>query len=320
VRFLAWYLFNYWRRLSDRTTKGIRFDYILPPGINCGDANAVFVHAVFHRLAELQEAASSAGLRALHRRMYYRLVCHLERRIYSRANVTLAAVSRRTATQLARYFGRTDVKVIPYGVDQTTFNPGVLARLRDTSRDRWNFAPHEVVLLLVGNDWRNKGLPALLNAASLCLDLPLRMLVVGQDDATPFIFAAQRLNVLDRIKWAAPTADVLQFYAAADVLVSPSLEDSFNLPCLEAMACGLPVIVSPEAGISEWVTQGEDAVLLNDPRDATELAQAIRRLASDPERARWMGQNAVRTASKLTWDRHAEAVYNLLNRGKDYRS
>ena len=319
-KFAGWYLFNYWRRLWDRMVERARFDFVFPPGINCPDASAVFVHAVFHRLAELQRAALPTGLRGMHRRLYYALICTLERRTYTRKNVALAAVSRRTAEQLARYFGRSDVTVIPYGMNTDIFHPGAMVCLRGSARERWQMAPHEVCLLLVGNDWRNKGLPALLEAASHCRDLPLRLLVVGQDDPAPSIAHARELGVLERVSWSAPSRDVLSFYAAADVLVSASLEDSFNLPCLEAMACGLPVIVSPEAGISEWVTPGHDAILLKDPRDAQELAEAIRSLVNDPERARQMGQNAVVTASKLTWDRHAEAVYEWLSQVKQKRA
>ena len=82
------------------------------------------------------------------------------------------------------------------------------------------------------------------------------------------------------------------------------------------MASGLPVIVSPEAGISEWITPGEDAIQLKDPKDPRELAYAIRGMLAHPERTRQLGDQAVRTAATLTWDRHAEAVFQLLSRLK----
>jgi UDP-glucose:(heptosyl)LPS alpha-1,3-glucosyltransferase len=316
LQFACWYLFNYWRRLWDRYAGGAQLDVVFSPGINCPDANVILVHAVFHRLKELQQNSTWGGLRGLHRRLYYGLLCFLERRLYPSKKVTLAAVSRHTAAQLAQYFGRSDVTVIPDGVDARQFQPTARLAQREAARKRWGFSTDEKVLLLVGNDWRNKGLPALLEAMSQCRDLALRVLVVGHDDPAPFVSHARELGVLERMTMAPPLPDVLPFYAAADVLLSPSLEDSFNLPCLEAMACGLPVIVSPEAGVSEWVTPGKDAVLLKDPKDATELAEAIRSLVSDPERAARMGENAVRTASTLTWDRHAEAVFQLLSQIK----
>jgi glycosyltransferase involved in cell wall biosynthesis len=314
--FISWYLLNRWRRAWDRYVHRIAFDFVFPPGINCSDADVVFVHAVFHRLAELQRLSPQRGLRAIHRRAYYRMVCGLERRIYSNPWVALAAVSRHTARQLERFFGRNDVTVIPYGVDADFFRPEALVSLREAARQTWNIASRDIVLVLIGNDWRNKGLPALLEAITLCRELPLRLLVVGQDDPAPFAARVRQLDLAGRVAFALPSSDVRTFYAAADILAVPSLEDSFNLPALEAMACGIPVILSPEAGVSEWITPGEDAILLRDPLDVRELAQAIRLLIADPERMARLGQNAVRTASTLTWDRHAEAVFELLSRLK----
>jgi len=312
VRFVSWYVLNRWCRAWDRIVHGVNLDLVCSAGINCPDALLIVVHVVFHRLAELQRNSWASGFRAWHRWLYYRTLCALEYRLYRDPRVGLAAVSRHTAKQLSLYFGRRDVSVSPYGVDTKFFHPGALVSLRDAARRRWKFTPHEMILLLIGNDWRNKGLPALLEAASLCRDLPLRLLIVGQDNPAPFVSNARQLNLLDRVTFASPSADILSFYAAADVLVSPSLEDSFNLPCLEAMACGLPVILSPNAGISEWVQSGTNAVLLADPRDSVELAGAIRALLADPEHRRQLGENARRTAATLTWDQHAKNIHELL--------
>jgi hypothetical protein len=64
------------------------------------DADVVLVHAVFHRLEELQDRNPQSGLRGLHRSLYFRLLCFLQSRVYRRGNLRLAAVSRHTATQL----------------------------------------------------------------------------------------------------------------------------------------------------------------------------------------------------------------------------
>lgn len=313
LQFLFWFLLNRLCRTWDRVIHGLRFDVVFSPGINCADANAILVHAVFHRLAELQRHATAPGLRGLHQRLYYRLVCTLERRIYTNRRITLAAVSRHTAAQLSQYFGRNDVTVIPNGVDSQYFSSAQLAVLRDSARMRWGFRREENVLLLIGNDWRNKGLPFLLEAASLCGDLPLRLLIAGQEDTAPFLAVARQQGIEERVTFVAPESDVRHFYAAADVLVSPSLEDSFNLPALEAMSCGLPVIVSRDAGISEWVVNGKNGIVLQSAQDSRELAEAIRGLITAPERMRSLGENAVRAAAELSWERHAAAVAELLH-------
>ena len=314
LKFIAWYCFNFLHRRLDRIAGRGKFDLVFSPGINCPDADVVLVHAVFHRMAELQRESSPGGLRELHQKLYYKLICRLERRIYTRKSVALAAVSSRTARQLSQYFGREDVRVIPNGVDTEEFQPAKRIAAREASRRELGISSEQKALLLIGNDWRNKGLESLLKAVKLCPDLPLRVIVVGDDEPTSFLAHAERLKVADRLILRKTSYDILKYYGAADIVVAPSLEDSFNLPCLEAMACGLPVILSPEAGVSEWITAGEDAILLKDPRDAAEIAQAIRLLAADSERAELMGKKAVLTAASLDWDRHATEVFELLSR------
>lgn len=313
LQFFCWFFLNRLARAWDRTVHGLHFDAVLSAGINSSDADVIVVHAVFHRLAQLARSSPSGLLRRLHQRSYYRLLCSFERRLYSKPRTLLAAVSDRTAAQLSRYFGRSDVVVIPNGVDPRHFSSAQLLPLRKAARARWGFHPDDVVLLLIGNDWRSKGLAALLEALVLCEEAQTRVLIVGQDDSSPFLALAERLGVQKQVTFVLPEADVRIFYAAADILVAPSLEDSFNLPALEAMSCGLPVVVSSNAGVSEWVHPGEDAILLHDPSDARELAGAILQLIGQPDRRRLLGQNASRTARKLSWDRHAEAVFTLIS-------
>ncbi len=314
LQFSSWLLLNKIWRFWDRRIRGLRCDLLFSPGINCLDAKVILVHAVFHRLAEMTKPVRGGGLRNLHRRSYYRLLRTLERRIYSNDRVVLATVSNHSARQLQEYFGRRDVPIIPNGVDTKRFTAAARAARRDAARQRWNLSANECVLLLIGNDWKTKGLPVLLEAAAECHELPLRLLVVGKENPAEWTDRISRLQLANRVSFLASAPNVLDFYSAADVYVAPSLEDSFNLPALEAMACSLPVVVSALAGISEWIQDGVNGLVLQDPRSAAELAASLRKLASSPEARRGMGENAVRTASAFSWDRHAEALHDLLVR------
>ena len=318
LQFLFWFYSNGLWRWTDKFLRGISFDLVLSPGINCADADVVIVHALFHRLRELsQESAESAlrGLgffRRLHRRAYYALLSRLERRSYSNPKVALAAVSSRTAGLLAKSFNRTDVVVIPNGVDTTQFSPSARLARRETVRARWQFQPNEFVLLLVGNDWGNKGLPALLEALSLLPQIPAKLLIVGDDEPAPFRAVAQRLGILNRCIWELPLTDILDVYAAADLYVSPSREDSFGMPVAEAMACGLPVITTVFAGISSLLHDGVDSFVLRDPSDAKILAERISMLYAKPELRIQTGRAAADVSRKWTWDRNAAAVWQFL--------
>ena len=176
------------------------------------------------------------------------------------------------------------------------------------------------MLLLVGNELRNKGLPTLLQALTQCRDLSWHLCVVGSDSSAGYSAEIEQRQLQGRVTFAGETADILTYYSAADVYVAPSLEDSFNLPALEAMACGLPVILSSSAGMSDYVKDGVDALLLRNPQDADELAVALQRLLADPSFRATIGSNASQTAALFSWDRHAEEIHRILRDAAVHRA
>jgi glycosyltransferase involved in cell wall biosynthesis len=318
VRYLAWLILNSVFRAWDSWVRGLRFDLVLSPGINCLDADVVIVHALFVRLRELardedlRSAASPSFLRRLHRRYYYALLAWLERRVYSNPQVSLAAVSQRTANLLSEHFQRLDVRVIPNGVDTNQFSPSARLALRAEARRRRGFQESDFALLLIGNDWRVKGLETVLRATSALRELPLRLIVAGDDSPEPFRELAYSLGIFDRCRFEAPRNDVMDFYGAADLYVSPSREDSFGMPIAEAMAAGMPAITSIFAGVSSLLQDGVDSFILRDPKDAKTLATMIRTLVEKPEWRGRMGQAAAKASIEWTWDRNAMDVWDLL--------
>jgi UDP-glucose:(heptosyl)LPS alpha-1,3-glucosyltransferase len=310
--FLFWIFANHLCRLRDRWFYRLQFDAVFSPGINATDADLILVHAVFHRLRELQQDRPSAGLRSVHRAIYYRLLCFLEDFIYRRKSLRLAVVSPHTARQLAQYFGRHDAVVVPNGVDTSQFSPASRQVLRNSARQKLGYSPGDIVLLLVGNDWRNKGLSVLLETLSRLRHLPLYLCVVGNDAPADSLPQVQSLQLSDRVQFSPESSEILSFYSAADIYVAPSLEDSFNLPVLEAMASGLPVVVSRHAGISEYLVDGVDGILLHAPEDSRALASALSLLLQQPELRLSLGENAARKAMQFSWDHQVDAIHSLL--------
>jgi glycosyltransferase involved in cell wall biosynthesis len=319
LRFITWVVLNTMMRRSHRIFQRISCDLVVSPGINCLDADVVIVHALFHRLWKLARVAGvdnpqSVGfLRSKHRRAYYGLLTALEVRVYANRKVSLLAVSRRTANLLQRYFHRKDVAVVPNGVDTEEFSLPARLAGRKAARRRRKLDDDDFILLMIGNDWRVKGLGSILEAMAALPDLPLQLIVAGNDEGSHFRDEAKRLGVLARCRWEEPRYDVLDLYSAADVYVSPSHEDSFGLPVAEAMACGLPVITSAFAGVSGQIHHGVDGFVVPDPNDARLLAHLLERLHRDTDFRQYIGEAAARSAHEWTWDRNAAAVWERLN-------
>lgn len=317
--YLFWFFANRVQRWRDERFRGLRFEALYSPGINAFGCDAISVHVVFAQLSaqvrprlSLLQAPIWLWPLLLHRRLYYRLICLLEKRIYPNKTCALSAISRHTAAILREKFQREDVAVIRYGVDNHTFHPASRNARRFASRSAFQIQPQDFCLLLIGNDWKNKGLDALLKAFTLCPDLPLVLLVVGSDDRRSYADIVRDLAVHDKVRFLDPSPDVIQFYAAADAYAGPSLEDAYGLPILEAMACGLPVIASARAGASEIVRHGQNGFVLQNPEDFSELAGLLRRLCSEPSLRESMAEQAVKTAAQETWDRNAQATWEFL--------
>src|SRR5262249_30018269 len=143
-------------------------------------------------------------------------------------------------------------------------------------------------------------------------DVPLRLMVATADSPKPFLDLAQQLGVASSCTWEVSTPEILDLYAAADLYVSPSFEDSFGLPVAEAMACGLPAITSAFAGVSELIRNGLDGFVLDRPADPDALSHLVRALAADPGTRRRTGEAAAQTAAQWTWDRSAAAAHHLI--------
>jgi len=318
LAFVGWLAANSLLRWCHRLLHRAPFDLVLSPGINSLSADVVIVHALFHRLREIsQDKNADTGIRAgffhrMHRRAYYALLTTLERRIYGDLNVLVACVSQRTADLLAHYFQRYDVRVIPNGIDAAQFSPSLRLARRTQARLSRNFQSTDFVLLLLGNDWDVKGVPTILAAMAAVPNLTLHLLVAGTDVVEPFREMAGRLNISTRFRWEPPQHDAMDFYAAADLYVSPSREDSFGLPVLEAMACGLPVITSIFAGVAELITDTVDGFVLHDPNDSQTLAQLLERLYLDESLRKRIAEAAVLTAKQWTWDRNGAELWELL--------
>lgn len=319
LNYLWWFGANHLWRYWDRHIRGIRYELVFSPGINCLDADVISVHIIFaeycrqaRKQLRLRENPKKFWPRLLHRKIYYRLLISLEKEIYSNPRNHLILVAKKTTEDLKHHYGReSSLDILYLGLDHKTFNIQNRLRLRPHAREMLQLPSDVFALLLVGNDWKNKGLSALLASLADLRELPIVLLVAGSDDPSPYRTLADHHGVAAKLKFLPPRPDVLFYYSAADANVAPSLEDTGPLPTAEAMGCGLPVISSIRNGTSEIIVDGTNGLLLKDPTDSHSLAASIRRLYEDRSLCHRLGDNAARTIAAYTWEDNVEQITGI---------
>ncbi|MFT0534089.1 glycosyltransferase family 4 protein [Castellaniella hirudinis] len=246
----------------------------------CGDVEVIHVTPVRYRwrvqpMARLKRLLSFASPRV---RTYLGLE---SRRVAPRPGHRVVAVSHLIAHQLARAYGfaQENIPVIAPGV---ALEAPVSPARRRQARQALGLPAAGTLCLLVARNPMRKGLPTVLSALSRLPDDVL-LLVVGANAASRDCVALAPAAVRARVHLVSETSRVAPYYQAADLYVHPTLNDSFGMAPLEAMAFGLPVVLSPApwCGFAQYVRDQQDALVLSHPERADELAQAIGRLRSD---------------------------------------
>jgi UDP-glucose:(heptosyl)LPS alpha-1,3-glucosyltransferase len=141
------------------------------------------------------------------------------------------------------------------------------------------FGEDDRILLQLGSDFRRKGLDrSILALASLPKDLLSKtwLYVVGNGSSGPLARLARRLGVLDRIVFLGPRDDVPRLLIAADLLVHPAYEEAAGIVLLEALACGLPVVVSGVCGYAPYIAQAQAGWVLPEPFDQDLFNRTVR--------------------------------------------
>ncbi|MCO5164813.1 MAG: glycosyltransferase family 4 protein [Planctomycetes bacterium] len=263
-------------------------------------ARVATVHdVVFRRHPELVEP----GLRAYLDR-WTRVSCEL-----AEAVVTVSEFSRQ---EIAVLYGRPldEIEVVPNAVDE---------RFKQVSRRPPPGLPY---LLYVGSMEAKKNVSALLSAFATLLrrepGLPHVLVLVGGGGGAPFDLAAAiaaepglapRVHPLGRV----PDEAVLSLLGSADLFVYPSEYEGFGLPPLEAMAAGVPTIVSNRASLPEVV--GDGAVVV-DPHDREGFASAMARLLTSAGAREALVRRGRRRASSFSWRSAAERLAGVYRQAR----
>lgn len=228
----------------------------------------------------------------------------------------LVVETRREAAWVSAFAPAERIRIIPPGIDLDTWT-------RDADRAR---APGPVpplpddYLLYAGRLASNKGLPLLLRALAR-LDPPERppLVIVGRDwgERATLEALARGLGVSDSVRWLGHLDDPATYryvFRRARLFVLPSEYEAFGLVLLEAMASGIPIVATAVGGVPEVLEDGRAGALVP-YGDPAALADAIRGLVRDRDRARALARRGAERVRAFSWTRCVErhrALYREL--------
>ena len=204
------------------------------------------------------------------------------------------------------------IVVIYNGVDTSRFNPKVKEKYRKSLRNKYSIKKDEIVLVFVSNNFKLKRLDLVLEAMALLKNNRIRLFVIGADNHRTYQRWVVNNGLTDQVLFLGPKRNIEKYYAASDIFVLPTLYDAFANVCLEAMACGLPVITTDSNGAADLILDRENGYILKTQR-ADELAARIKALESESDRVK-MGTAAAAEAATFTMKKHLSEVLKLYGR------
>lgn len=196
--------------------------------------------------------------------------------------------SKRGAREIAQRYKYPDdrIRVVYNGVDLEFFDVRNKKKARNTIRKKHGCSDADLILLFVGSGYRRKGVETLLRSLPLVQEKlgkrNLRCFIVGKEARLSWYQdLAIRLGVDDVVFFEGPLADVRDYYLASDIFILPAIYEPFSNACLEAFACGLPVVTTEANGFSEIIQDKQNGWVLKGKNDIVELSEAILHFSGD---------------------------------------
>ena len=292
------------RLAAERPDRVLGFDKL--PGLDLYfAADPCFVERAQHRRGSLYRLTPR-----------YRTFAALERAVFApEVSTRILLLDPRQRAVYRHWYGTGEARFLqlPPGVARDRRAGPDAAALRRRGRSEFGLAEDESLVLLLGSDFRRKGLDRAIRALASLPEVRrrrTRLLAVGQDDPRAERALARRLGVADRLRVEAGRDDVPLLLQTADLLIHPAREENTGTVLVEALAAGLPVLCTDACGYAHHVRAAGAGRVLPEPFRQPELDAALAKLLDagrEPLRSRALDY-AQHTDLHSLHDRILEAV------------
>ncbi len=229
----------------------------------------------------------------------------------------IVAISKSTKADVKKFFPQIKegtLSTVYYGGPDKTFSPQDKKEAAGYISQRFNIRD-SFILTVTSLEWR-KNVTGLLKAFDLCrrkFGLTHKLLIAGGEKrarAQEIYRLYDKLSLGDSVRFLGhlDTKELKFLYNAADLLVFPSFYEGFGLPPLEAMACGLPAVVSDIPVFREIL---RDAALFANPYEPLELAKGIHEAVTDKKLRNNLVEKGLRQAKMFSWTDTARQMLEI---------
>lgn len=233
----------------------------------------------------------------------YRFFAKAEREVFASTGAAqVLLLTERQRDDFVRFYATNEQRltVLPPGVNRDRLpdpDPLHSREVQASVRTEFGLQAEDRLLLAIGSGFATKGLDrTLLALASLPDEVrhAVQLIVVGQDDPALYLRMAQRIGVVDNVRFLGGRDDVPRFLQAADLLLHPAYAESGGIVLLEALINGLPVLASEVCGYADYLSRSDAGELLPEPFVQSHYNERLLALLDDPERLARFSANGLR--------------------------
>ena len=236
-----------------------------------------------------------------------------------KADVILTG-SEATKQEILKYYNVDENKIFVtnLGVDKELLSLNECDPSQHIKNVKDKYKLNGKVILFIGLVMNRRNIPTLMKSVANVIKKTgekVTLVIIGKNHSFPYFDVmeeAEKHNISSSLRWITYTTneEIFSFYKAADVFVCSSLYEGFNIPPLEAMSLGVPVICSNLSSLPEVV--GDAAYLLDDPRDLEEMTTAIEAVLFDDKLQKTLIQKGKDRADIFSWDKCSTETMKII--------
>ena len=247
----------------------------------------------------------------------FRWFAQCEKAIFHKASRThVLLLSKKEKLDFQKWYQTPDHRFhyIPPFLSRERFELGEKSEMRTYLREAFGFKQNDFVFLLVGSGFFMKGLDRAIRAIAALPEaqkIRVKLVAVGQDKPEPMLKIAKKLGVLENVVISKGRPDIPKLMQGADVYIHPAYRENTGLVLLEALACGLPALVTETCGYAHHIRDANAGLIVTSPYQQEKLNQLLEcmLLSEDLEK---FAKNGIRYVQKIMSDNDGSAEANVL--------